>query len=378
MGDFVFCYGSRNRKRLSKYIKHTKNSYRLYLDNDNYINVKIETRINQKYIVVDFNDSIDFMKFIVRKKIYCRTSHKHSCNSLFYQKNYLKYIVHNKHLDAIKIFYKKFIPIVKSVQKFDLLFDCQFVNIDPEILKYIFKHGNLEDTVSLIIGYIYQCPNITIEFMSDIIFVYKNKLVKILSKNKFLDVDFDKIMINIIIFLVPSLEKDDVEFFNFIIDEFCYLLNDIDETKLNDKQLSLLKIFRSKYEIIDININNIIYRYIVSDFSMQGEEIYFCPNIFKQIIFSLDNINSLKYNIVSDILDYNIVEYMGVICDFIGTNNPKLINDMLTKAKSTEMSQLLIDYGADYEALYESNKFRKCNDCVKTFIEKLIKETIDS
>lgn len=68
MGDFVFCYGLHNKNRLSKYIKQTKKGCKLYFDNENYINVKIETRSNQKYIIVDFNDSLDFMKFIVKKK----------------------------------------------------------------------------------------------------------------------------------------------------------------------------------------------------------------------------------------------------------------------------------------------------------------------
>ncbi|AEJ34415.1 hypothetical protein MIMI_L181a [Acanthamoeba polyphaga mimivirus] len=266
--------------------------------------------------------------------------------------------------------------MVNSVLKFDLLFNYQYSQIDPEILKYIFKHGDLKDTVPLIIGCVYQYPNITIEFMSDIIFIYKHKLVKILSGNKFLDVDFDKIMISIFIFLVPSLEKDDIEFFNFIVDEFRYLLNDIDETKLNDEQLSLLKKFRSEYEILDIN--DFIYCYTVCDFSTQNEKTYYCPNIFRQMVLSLDNINYLKNNVVPDILEYDIVEYMGVICDFIGTTNPKLINKMLTKARSTEMAQLLIDYGADYEKLYESNKFRECHSSVKKLVRKIIRETSDS
>ena len=81
---------------------------------------------------------------------------------------------------------------------------------------------------------------------------------------------------------------------------------------------------------------------------------------------------------VDDILMYDAVEYMGILCDFIGDTRPEFINKILVEARSTKMAQLLIDYGADYEALYESNEFRKCDSCVNKLVKKIIRETSDS
>ncbi|AKI79909.1 hypothetical protein [Niemeyer virus] len=380
MGDFVFCYGSHNRKILSKYIKSTKNNHKFYFDKEQYINIKIETISNQKYIVVNFNDSLDFLNFIVDKKIYCNfTNDKHYCESLEFHYNYLNYIAQHKHLDIIKVFYKKFVPLIKFGQDLKSLRFCILQDIDPEVVKHIFKYGCLEDTTDFIDNEFRKIPDITIEFMNEIISIYKHKLTKLFATDK-IDVCIYNIQISLFQFLIPALKKDDVDLFNFIIEEMCNLTSEIDKTKLNKKQLQYLKIIDIDIDFSIPDINIFIDFYMLCDFDdcSPEDEMYFCPKIFRQLIFGLDNLDSLDGRILFDILEYNVVEYMNVVCDFIGNTNPKLINKMLPEAKSTEMAQLLIDCGADYEKLYESNNFSKCNLCVKKFIKELIKETDDS
>ncbi len=178
-------------------------------------------------------------------------------------------------------------------------------------------------------------------------------------------------------FIIPALKKYDVDLFYFIIEEICNLTNKIDKTKLDNKQLGLLKSFEFNFDVKKINF--FIGTLLLPDSStIDFLDTYCCPNIFRKIIFSLDNIDSLMSAFYTNILDYNVIEYMEVICDFIGDTNPEFINKMLAKAKNIKMAQLLIDYGADYEKLYESKKFHKCDSCVKKLVRKLIRETSDS
>ncbi len=367
MGDFVFCYGLHNKNRLSKYIKQTKKGCKLYLDDENYIKIKIETRSGQKYIVIDFNDSLDFLKFIVKKKISCG-EYKHDCNSLYLHNDYLEYVIENKHYDIVKFYCKKFVPLIKSDNSVYPFSFSLFVDIDLDDFKYIFKHSRLEDINPYFIYVLGQSDNITIEFMDDIIGMYKSKLTRLFVNNKISDSNIDKIKIGLQDFIKPVYEKDDVNLFDFIIEEIHNLTSDIDKTKLYKKQLGFLKIFEFYYELDTESINRFI-NYVLD---------CTCPKIFKQLLFNLGNVDLLDKTIVRDILEFNMVEYMGIICDFIGDTNPELINKMLTKATSTEMAQLLIDCGADYEKLYESQNFRKCDSCVKKLIKKIIKETSDS
>ncbi len=370
MGDFVFCYGSHNRKRLSKYIKKTNNSYRLYLEDDYYIKIKIETRTNRKYIVVDFNDSLDFINFIVRKKICCNSKNKHSCSQLKLYSNYFNYITQHKHYDIIKIFYKKFIPLIKYGQNLKILYFLALQNIiidiDLDVVKYIFKCGSLEDVKPYFIHVLSQSDNITIEFMDDIISMYKKKLIGLFPNNKILEFDPCETRITLHEFLIPAYKKDDVNLFDFIVEKMCNITSEIDKTKLYKKQLRMLE--RFEFEFDTTTINHI--------FAMKLG-IHF-PEIFKHLLFKLESIDLLNKAIIQDILNGNMVEYMGIICDFIGDYNPELINILLIKANSTEMGQLLIDYGADYEKLYRSTSFKNCSDCVKKLVKKIIKETSDS
>ncbi|AKI79911.1 hypothetical protein [Niemeyer virus] len=376
MGDFVFCYGLHNKNRLSKYIKQTKKSLKLYLDNDNYINVKMKTQSGQKYIVVDFNDSLDFLKFIVEKKIYC-DEYKHDCESLCLHNDYLEYIVENKYYDIIKFYCKKFVPLIKLNNDICVFFHSLFVDIDQNDFKYIFKHSCLEDIKPHIV-YVLITINTTIEFMDDIISIYKNKLTKLFTSGKILDLELCKIKIDPKFFLISALKKDDVKLFEFVIEEICNLTNEIDKTKLDKKQSKLLEKFEVNFDFKFID--DIISNYMLDDFNLDIniEPTYFCPNIFRQILLTVSDIKYLDNGTMFDILAYDIVEYMGIICDFIGDSNPELINGMLIDAKSTEMAQLLIDYGAEYEKLYESQEFHECHSNVKKLIKKLIKETSDS
>ncbi|AEJ34411.1 hypothetical protein MIMI_L177 [Acanthamoeba polyphaga mimivirus] len=279
----------------------------------------------------------------------------------------------------LNFFVKKFIPLIKSNRNIYSFPYSLPMYVDLDDFNYIFKHSCLEDIYPSIIQVLRYNRDITIEFMDDIFSIYKNKLTKLFINDNILDLD-SKFEIGPQIFLTPSFVKDDVNLFDFIIEEICNLTSEIDKTKLDKKQLKLLENFKVKFD--SEFICEIIYSRMLHDFEdiLQVEDTYFCPKIFKQMLPNIsDLINSLTHNrIIQFIIAYNIVEYMGILCDFIGDTEPKFINNMLIKATSTEMGQLLIDYGADYEKLYRSTSFKNCSDCVKKLVKKIIKETSDS
>ncbi|AKI79914.1 hypothetical protein [Niemeyer virus] len=389
MCDFVFCLGSHNKKLLSDRLISNKKGWYLYLGKKYHIGIKIVTLSNRKYIVVDFDKNIEFMKFLVRKNIHCNMfDRSHKCKSHVYYKNYLRHIIDNKCLDHIKILYSKFFPLIRSQGPINNIIDISkplilFKNytvgmdlgIDQETIMCIFKYGKMIDVASLFIHVLRTISDVTFEFLDDMLSIYKRKIIKLFTKEKH-ELDNDLNIIPIEVFLMLSFRNDDVDMFYFVIEEMSKLHNHIDTGNFTRQELCAFNKF--VYNFNANNINTIINTHLIGLNHEYYFLVFYCPKIFNQLILELNDISLLSESIMFDILQLDFVEYMIAICETIGNSNPKILVKFLRCAKSIEMAQLLIDYGADYEKLYKSSKFSKCNSHVKLFIEKLVRETIDS
>ncbi|AHA45692.1 hypothetical protein HIRU_S786 [Hirudovirus strain Sangsue] len=389
MCDFVFCFGSHNKKLLSDRIKSSKKGWYLYLDKKYRIGIKIVTLSGRKYISVDFNKSIEFMKFLVRKNIHCNIfDQSHKCKSHDHYKNYLRYIIDNKCMDHIKIFYGKFFPLIRSQGRINNIIDIAkplvlFENytvdmdlgIDYEVIMCIFKYGKMIDIASLLIHVLCTISDVTIEFLDDMLSIYRHKIIKLFTKEKHeLDNDFN--IMPMTVFLIPSFRNDDVDMFYFVVEEMSKLHDYIDTGNLTGRELNVFNnfVYNFNADIINTTINS----HLIGLNHKHNFLVFYCPKIFNQLVLKLNDKTSLNESIIFDVLQLDFIEYMITVCETIGNNNPKILNKFLRYAKSTEMAQLLIDYGADYEKLYKSSKFHECNNCVKHFIENLVEETIDS
>ncbi|AKI79908.1 hypothetical protein [Niemeyer virus] len=385
MGDFVFCYDSFVKRYLYEYIKETNKGYRLYLTKKSYIKIIFKYVYNLKYLVVNFNDSVSFMKFIVKKDIHCDLKyHGHyHCESLKNYASYFKYIIQNKYLENIKIFLGKFLPMVKSQSGISRVINesgnlLGNIAIKPEIIKTVFKYGQLSETVEIIEYMLQTTSNLTDDFAHDIIAIYKRKLINYLDINNDNNTHISG-KFHFPNFLIMAYKNDDVDLFNFINDELSQIidyLDNVDKTKINKKQLKTLELFYDNYELNNKNINLIILIKFI-----KGNDVeffsYFCPKIFKELISGFENVSLLNRLILDYILIHDELKYMEIICESFAYSNPKLVNELLSGSESVGMAQLLIDYGADYEAFYYSNTFISSNTLVKKYVAKLVREILE-
>ncbi|AEJ34418.1 hypothetical protein MIMI_L182b [Acanthamoeba polyphaga mimivirus] len=98
-------------------------------------------------------------------------------------------------MDHIKIFYGKFFPLIRSQGRINNIIDIAkplvlFENytvdmdlgIDQETIMCIFKYGKMIDMASLLIHVLCTISDVTIEFLDDMLSIYRHKIIKLLTK----------------------------------------------------------------------------------------------------------------------------------------------------------------------------------------------------
>ncbi|AKI79915.1 hypothetical protein [Niemeyer virus] len=388
MCDFVFCYGSSNAKKLSMNIKETKKGLQLYVSNSEYIYVEINgMNMYNKSLVIGFEDSLKFMKYLVRKKIHCHfLIGKHGCGFCKNYRKYFQYIVQNKCMKHIKLFVGKFIPMVRSCcgySEFSLsnviednkIFENN--NIDLEIIKYIFEIGNLFDTDYIVAYVLTELDNIEIDFIDSLIDIYKQKITYLFTED-FSNIDnlLDTVL-DIKVFITPSFKTDDINLFNYVVEELSNITNDINEEELSKKQIIAFKKIKSKYTS-DVDC---IFKLINMCVESIYEKSFHCPNIFKQLVEDYvkdcGNIGLLFNYFFRRIVDKDKFAYAEILCEKVNGDQKFLRKILFKNAATIKEAQILIDYGLDYEEIYEDPDFKKLPNGIIKFIEKLIEETAD-
>lgn len=384
MCDFVFCYGSSNKRKLSKYIKDTKKGLRLYISDKQYITIEIK-KTDKEYLVIGFEDNIKFMKFLVKKKIHCQfLSDKHSCGFCKNYRTYFQYIIQNKHMQHIKLFVGKFIPMIRSrcgYSEFNLsnvvednkIFENN--NINLEIVKYIFEIGNLFDTDYIVAHVLIGLDDIEIDFIDSLIDIYKHKITYLFTE------DFSNIdnllytVLDLKVFITPAFKTDDINLFNYVVEELSNIMGDIREEELSKKQMVPFKKIKSKY----ILETDCIFKLIDVCVGSFYEKSFHCPNIFKQLVEDyIENhgsIGLLFCNFFRKIVANDKFTYAGILCEKINGDQKFLRNFLFESVGSVKEVQILIDYGLDYEEIYEDPDFRELPSSITKFIRNLIKET---
>ncbi len=382
MCDFLFCYDSHIENTLSKYIKTTNSKTLLQVSNSNFITIKIGTSYRKKYILINFNDSICFMKFVVGKRIHCQTYLIGMCECHVNYTRYCKCIFQNGCIKHIKIFIGKFLPMVREISdhKYKLidLIKLNTINnnhtvfnsirlikfdINNDLILLIFKYGFFEDTIDVVKILLDSIQHVTFEFMDTLINIFK-KNINGKDRKYFMDkIKSHTFSLSLMDFVRPVLPTDNVDLFYYIIDELTTILgqifcdNDTSECDNPDKLNTNFKYDSSKSAEI---INYLIYKSL------------YCPKIFKQLLIDINNINSTR-DIINKLVYKDYIEYVAITLDYLGSNSQKFIDEIFLHATSIEMIDLLIDYGADYETIYMGSKIYRLREDILVHTKKLIK-----
>lgn len=378
MCNFVFRYDSHIENKLSNCIKKTNSKTLLQVSNGKFITIKIGTSYGKKYISVSFNDSICFMKFIVGKRIHCRTNTISNCECCTNYTSYCKYIFQNRCIEHIKIFIANFLPMIREISchkcklieliKINtinnnptVLNSIKFIEFDNELILLIFKYGFFEDTIDVVKILLDSIQNVTFEFMDTLIDIFK-KNINGKDRKYFMDkIISHTFKLNLMDFVKPVLSTNNVDLFYYIIDELTTIIgqffcdNNISEC---DDQLDTKFEYNSSISIKIVNY--LIYRSL------------YCPKIFKQLLIDINDVDLIG-NIMDTLVFNNCIEYVAITLDYLGSNSQKFNNKIFLHATSIEMIDLLIDYGADYETIYRNRKFHKLREDILVHIKKLIK-----
>lgn len=373
MCDFVFCCGSNSENILSKYIKKSQKGFKLCLGKESQIKIKFKDDIkhNLKYVVVDFDDSIDFIKFIAKKKIHCVIdSNNHKCSSLYNYRMYYKYIFQNGYLKHIKTFMTVFMETLRSMNHdiylYNIIYHGElFENgIDNEIFFYLFKISFLGEIIDIVDYVVSNTKNITIEFIDEILEIYKNKLIQYAINDVCINsVCYDKIYK---ILIDESLETDNLTLFNFIVEELDTTFMDVNESKLTFQQKTRLDIIKNKHSYNSTRINGIIKTCLLKYSPVKN-----CPKIFRQLVTDLGGVMEMTKHDFNEIFYRGIIVYAEIVCENIANTSPELIDDLLLKARSMKMFQLLVDHGANYKKIYKTTTDKEQKKSLKKFINNL-------
>ncbi|AEQ60364.1 hypothetical protein [Acanthamoeba polyphaga mimivirus] len=380
MCDFVFCYGSSNERKLSKYIKDTKKGLRLYVSDREYFYVEIK-KTNRKNLVINFEDSLKFIKFLVKNKIHCQLlNNKHSCGFCKNYRTYFQYIVQNKHVQHIKLFVGKFIPMIRSICEF-VNFNLSYViedkqifgnnNIDLEIVKYIFEIGNLIDVDYIVEYTLKTLDDVGIDLLEIFIGIYKQKITYFFTEDFGNIGDLLNTVLNMWAFIIPAFKTDNVNLFNYVVEELSNITDDINEEELDKNQIVSLNKIKQIYIYSELKIGVFLNTCIYNSFD--------CPNVFKQLMedYVKDylDIDSFAYNFFRKILDNNKFACAGILCEKINGNQRVLKNLLFYTVSTIDEARILVDYELDYEKIYEDPGFNKLAENTRKIIEQLVKET---
>ncbi|EJN40644.1 hypothetical protein lvs_L138 [Acanthamoeba polyphaga lentillevirus] len=244
-------------------------------------------------------------------------------------------------------------------------------NIDLEIVKYIFEIGNLIDVDYIVEYTLKTLDDVGIDLLEIFIGIYKQKITYFFTEDFGNIGDLLNTVLNMWAFIIPAFKTDNVNLFNYVVEELSNITDDINEEELDKNQIVSLNKIKQIYIYSELKIGVFLNTCIYNSFD--------CPNVFKQLMedYVKDylDIDSFAYNFFRKILDNNKFACAGILCEKINGNQRVLKNLLFYTVSTIDEARILVDYELDYEKIYEDPGFNKLAENTRKIIEQLVKET---
>ncbi|BCS83655.1 hypothetical protein QLL95_gp0468 [Cotonvirus japonicus] len=346
MNDFKFKYCICEKKHeFNKYIKISK----LFVDKNT--SIKIEPDNNK--IIIGINDFHKFIEFVIDNELICKNS---EYNHYYYHfEKYLDYIFKNNLLDHIKS------PIIKRYIKFMKNHDCngylshKYSDIiikaceysSFETIKITMKLTTIKIFDDVIISVCLRNDEDFFKIFKYVVDWYCDNIIRHIEyrsiKNKYCRIKFYYIILEKII------DTDNLQAFNYIINQIDFTFNSIDNTKLKPKYLSIYNKLLKSHEYSQIIKNDLLLNCIGNEKIVASDQLI------------LDGADINKYD--KRLIDYLFEDESVNSIDFIiekGLLNKDQINDRFKKSYEygPKVAEVLVSNGADYE-LYIDKLMKK-------------------
>ncbi|QGR54358.1 hypothetical protein [Moumouvirus maliensis] len=323
---------------------------------------------NHFCIYTEIKYAVSFMKFIVKKSKKEKFFSQDKFIADYHE--YFKYIITNNMTDHIKIFIKKYLPLVKKsyIYEHDLCFNQIYNEIPKEILK--------KETINLVINSftistISHCimsgikgPNTDVTISLDLKIIKKllrqfiKELTRCLTsdpKSSIYKYHFKSKVGNYIIDLDDVLgmcvRVNNPEFFEYVLKKLPSFFDDIDIDEV--KNMILYNELYESFEYDKKMAKHLIYDIL--------DEYDFCPKIYEILLNDIE-VEYLKKNLIPDIIKkFNIknnfeyeISYLEYVLFFIYSKtemDQEFIDNLFLESYncSDKVIKTLVEYGADYE-----------------------------
>ncbi|QTF49076.1 hypothetical protein qu_181 [Acanthamoeba polyphaga mimivirus] len=390
MTELYFCFHESIQKELSKFIVNENKSSnknqtsKLMIDDNKIINFRtIDGVFNWGNIVIEFNDAIEYIGFLIKNNIHCRMKFHNGktigpdadCKCSKNYEDYLLKSVTNGKKKHILFFFRKLLPYLRTHDEninvklgisISLLFSKQ---ISTNAIKYMFKISHLKDFCFLFNGLL-QYRLISKKLIEYIMDSYQKKLTKHFVEDKIDDkdvafLDFRKILANIID------NQKSTKLLQYVIDEFSNIANNIDRNDVKKK-------YRKSYDSLTENyvydkkiINSLMEHCIYSESSSK---------FFNILTLDMGDYKNFTPDLVDIIMTRSTMKYTRIFFKNVLVSYPDEINKLFLNSLKydCDVVDLLVEYGADYnkygqQLLLEAK--RRCKVLLANYLENLMDVT---
>ncbi|AGF84870.1 repeat protein [Moumouvirus goulette] len=410
MPKFKYCLSCRYKNRILEHCKKFGKYHKLYFTKNDYIIIKFCDDDDYKYIEINVNDMVDFMKFVMLRNYHCggvydyyrKTDMKdiplantkkennlssnlsdfdldeddenltceHNCKHRQYTMEYVRYMFKHNMIDHIKLFLKK----SKTYDDYEGLFyslslleeedvkgydeySCEIISSSLELSNY--------KTSKYVICNVYAEPYRILDYLSgDLKLSEIRKYLRICTSKKYFEsvsnAQCEDQFLNLTRTLWSILYYDDVNIFKFIVEEFYKVKNRVDE-KYQKDYIFDLKIIP---QILKLNgdKSNIVKFLTEGRVNIQARVnealINFCRQDFKMVKFLIKfgaNIrvrNDESLNQASKYGQIDIVQYLVNKGANINADNDKALISACSR-NHLDVVKYLVKNGAN---IYADNK----------------------
>ncbi|BCS83657.1 hypothetical protein QLL95_gp0466 [Cotonvirus japonicus] len=355
MKDFKFKYCICDIKHVfDENIKKSK----LFIDKNTRIKIEFDDDNN---IIININDFHKFIEFVIDNDLICKKSSDNHYYTRFDE--YLNYIFKNNLLDHIKS------PIIKKYVKFmkthhnNNYYDYKYSNIinkacrysSFETIKITMKLTSVKDFEDVIL---YVCQRNDEAFLKIFKFVVDLFCEKLANYFEHYTANYNNCDMNYCYVLQNIAGTNNLQVFNYFVNQVDFTINSIDNTKLKPKYLDIYDKLLESYNYSQNMRNNLLCHCIYNEKLIIVDQLILDGADINK--FDKHNINHLFKNKSINSIDFIIEK---------GLLNKDQINDRFKKSYKygPKVAEVLVSNGVDYELYIDELLVKTKNNKNKDF-----------
>ncbi|BCS83658.1 hypothetical protein QLL95_gp0465 [Cotonvirus japonicus] len=348
-----------NKHKFEKYIKKSK----LFIDDK----TSIEIKLDNDSILIDIDDFHKFIKFVIENKLACYGSgDEHGCYRYTYFYEYLDFIFKNNMIDHIKS------PIIKKYLEFTKKYDnnfhldykysdiidkaCKYSTLNT--IKITMKLTNTRHFGKLFDIVLKRDDHGALEIFKYLVDLYCERLVNYFEYT-IKECDYYKINYNTVLHIIAN--TDNLQAYNYYVENIYDTINSIDVTKIKPRRLNIYNKFLQSHDYSQKIKNNLLLECI------SRENL----TIAEQLLKDGADINKFNKNRINNLFEDGKAESVDFIIDKDVLDGDQINDRFRTSYRyGWRVAEVLVSNGAPLFFRARKNK-----EDYELYIDKLMKKT---